>query len=255
MMGHMVEHSLTKIYPNVWRLVAQNPSQMTGAGTNTYLVGSEQMVIIDPGPNSIGHLNSIVDALQTLNVRAQTIIITHTHSDHAGCADKLARQLNAPLLSFNRPFQHGDELEVDGETLRVLHTPGHINAHICLLLVERNLLFAGDLVAGQGTILVIPPDGDMAYYLDSLRATMALDVAAILPGHGPVIDNPQALLQEYIDHRLMREQQVMHWLDEGYTSAGGIAAQTYTDQPPSVMPIATMQVEAHLEKLRKEGRL
>ena len=208
----MMDHSLTQIYPNVWRLVAQNPSHMTGPGTNTYLVGSEQMVVIDPGPNSTDHVDNIVEALQTLNARAQTVIITHTHPDHAGCADKLARQLNVPLVSFNQPFQLGDELEADGETLRILHTPGHINAHICLLLVEQNLLFAGDLVAGEGTILVIPPDGDMADYLDSLRAMMALDTTAILPGHGPVIDNPQALLQEYIDHRLMREQQILHWL-------------------------------------------
>lgn len=251
----MMNRNLTQLYPNVWRLIAENPSPMTGPGTNTYLVGGKQMVIIDPGPNNRPHLEAIVAALQTLKAQAQTIIITHTHPDHAGGADNLAHRLTVPLQGFHRPFHQGDEVVVGGQTLRVLHTPGHINAHICLLLLEQNLLFAGDLVAGEGTILIIPPDGDMADYLDSLRAMLALNTAAILPGHGPVINNPQALLQEYIDHRLARERQVLHWLNQGLTAAAAIAAQIYADKPASVLGIATMQVEAHLEKLRKNGRL
>jgi glyoxylase-like metal-dependent hydrolase (beta-lactamase superfamily II) len=121
-------------------------------------------------------------------------------------------------------------------------------------LAQQKLLFAGDLVAGQGTVLIIPPEGDMAAYLDSLRAVKALAPAAILPGHGPVINNPDALLQEYIDHRLEREQQVLYWYGRGFTTAPDIAAQIYTNRP-AVMGIATLQVEAHLAKLRREGRL
>ena len=249
-----MERDLTQLYPHIWRLIAPNPSPMTGLGTNTYLVGHKQVAIIDPGPQNEAHLNNTLHALEKLKARAQAVIITHAHSDHAGSASQLAERLAVPLMSFKDPFNDGDEIEVGGLHLEIQHTPGHIQAHICLLLEEQQLLLAGDLVAGQGTILIIPPDGDMADYLNSLVAMKALAPAAILPGHGPVIDNPQALLQEYIDHRLAREQQVLYWWRQEVQTAQDIAAQIYADRP-AALGIATMQVEAHLEKLRKEGRL
>lgn len=228
---------------------------MTGPGTNTYLVGRDQALIIDPGPaGHASHLHQLFEAVQSLALKVQAVVVTHPHADHSGCAVEVARHLGAPLLSFGQPLGHGAELEVDGRLLKVYHTPGHIYAHICLWLADQQLLFAGDLVAGQGTILIIPPDGDMADYLNSLRAMQALPVAAILPGHGPVIEAPQTLLQAYLDHRLAREQQVLHWLVQGYETAETIAAQIYADRPEA-LKIATLQVEAHLEKLRKEGRL
>jgi glyoxylase-like metal-dependent hydrolase (beta-lactamase superfamily II) len=249
-----MERSLTQTHPGVWRLIANNPSPMTGLGTNTYLVGHDRVVIIDPGPNNLSHFDNTLAALQTLQASVQTVIITHPHSDHNGCAQQLADQLEVPLLGFGNRLWHGAQVQVEGMTLQVHHTPGHIYAHICLFLLEQQLLFTGDLVAGEGTILIIPPDGDMAAYLDSLRAMLALEVVAILPGHGPVIETPQALLQEYLDHRLARERQVLHWLDQGYQTAREIAAQIYADRPEA-LDIASLQVEAHLEKLRKEGRL
>jgi glyoxylase-like metal-dependent hydrolase (beta-lactamase superfamily II) len=248
-----LERNLSQLYPGVWRLVAPNASAMTGPGTNTYLVGREQVVIIDPGPQNPSHLANILEALQTLLASVQAIIVTHPHSDHQGCADLLAKQLQAPLLRFDQPLQHGDKIEVADKTLLVQHTPGHIYAHICLWDIKRRLLFAGDLVAGQGTVLIIPPDGDMAAYLASLRAMLALAPAAILPGHGPVIENAPALLQSYIDHRLARENQVLYWLSQGVTTAEAIAAKIYADRP-EVLNIAPLQIEAHLEKLRREGR-
>lgn len=257
-----IERSLTQLFPGVWRLVAPNPSPMTGPGTNTYLVGERRLVIIDPGPASETHQETILSALQTLQAEAQGVVITHPHSDHDGGAPALAQRLNVPLLSFGHPLQHNDTLPLTLppssifnplSSITVLHTPGHIHAHICLWLAESRLLFAGDLVAGQGTVLIIPPDGDMAAYLDSLRAMLALAPAAILPGHGPVISDPASLLQQYLDHRLQREQQVLYWLAQGYTTAADIAAQIYADRPEAI-GIAALQVEAHLEKLRKEGR-
>ncbi len=228
---------------------------MTGPGTNTYLVGGPQLFIIDPGPALDAHLDSIIAALNTLQATTQAIILTHHHSDHAGGAEILAHRLSVPILSFGRPLQPGDFIHFNQTPLHpfiALHTPGHTHAHLCLWLAEPRLLLAGDLVAGEGTILIVPPDGDMAAYLDSLRAMLALAPAAILPGHGPVITEPLPLLQHYLDHRLRREQQVLEWLAQGNTSAAGIAARIYAGQPVD-MKIATLQVEAHLEKLRREG--
>jgi len=249
-----MERSLTQIYPNIWRLVADNPSVMTGPGTNTYFVGQDRLFIIDPGPADNHHLDNIVAATKTLQAQVEAIIPTHPHSDHDGGADRLARRLGVPVWRFGQPLQAETPLELGEITLRVKHTPGHIHAHLCLWQPEQRLLFAGDLVAGQGTILIIPPDGDMAAYLASLAAMQTLDPAAILPGHGPTIEEPQALLQEYIDHRLMREAQVLSYLAQGYTTARQIAVQIYADRP-EVLGIATLQTEAHLQKLRQEGRI
>lgn len=249
-----LSRDFTQIQPNVWRLIAPNPSLMTGPGTNTYLVGNKQLIIIDPGPANAAHLANIVGAVQSLRATMHAIVVTHHHSDHSAGASTLARRLNVPLLSFGSPLEHGAELRFDDIKIVIQHTPGHIYEHICIWLVGQRLLFAGDLVAGEGTILIIPPDGDMAAYLESLRAIMKLAPDAILPGHGAVIENPLALLQEYIDHRLTRERQVLEYLAQGYTTASEIAAQIYADRPQA-LGIAALQVEAHLEKLRREGRL
>ena len=245
---------LTQLFPNVWRLMANNPSLMTGPGTNTYLVGRSNMVIIDPGPNLPQHIAAIAAALHTLNATAQAIIPTHAHQDHDGGTQRLAAQLDAPVLKFNAPLTHLDEIQVDALTLTMLHTPGHIHEHLCLWLATERLLFAGDLVAGAGTVLIIPPDGDMGAYLTSLREMQALKPAAILPGHGPVLEQADAVLRQYIAHRLAREQQVLAAYGNGYTTAGQIAAHVYADRPEA-LAIAKLQVEAHLQKLRREGRL
>jgi glyoxylase-like metal-dependent hydrolase (beta-lactamase superfamily II) len=247
--------AITQPFPHIWRLVAANPSPLTGPGTNTYLVGREKVLIIDPGPDLPIHFENILAALKTLDLTAQAVLVTHPHPDHGGCAGALANRLAVPLLRFGAPLQDGDIIELDGGQLVVCHTPGHIHAHLCLWWPERRLLFAADLVAGQGTILVIPPDGDMAAYLASLVAMQALQPALILPGHGPVIDNPVELLQQYIDHRLSREQQVLDRLARGLTTPEAIANDIYADQSPEVRRIAALQVEAHLLKLRQENRL
>ena len=249
-----MERTLTQLYPNVWRLVADNPSIMTGPGTNTYFVGQDRLFIIDSGPADHRHLENIVAATEMLQAEVVAIIPTHAHPDHDGGTAALARRLAVPVWRFDQPLQDETALARVGTPLIVKHTPGHIHAHLSLWQPEQRRLFAGDLVAGQGTILIIPPDGDMAAYLDSLAAMQSLDPATILPGHGPAIETPQVLLQEYIDHRLMREAQVLGYVEQGYTTADQIAAQIYADRP-EVLGIATLQTEAHLQKLRQEGQI
>lgn len=250
-----LERHLTQLYPYIWRLVAPNPSPMTGPGTNTYLVGGSRLFIVDPGPALNTHLENIIAALDDLQATTQAIILTHHHADHAAGAEALAHRLGIPILSFGQPLQPGHEIIINPQlaALTVLQTPGHVQNHLCLWLAEPRLLLAGDLVAGEGTILIVPPDGDMAAYLDSLRAMLALAPAAILPGHGPVITEPTALLRQYLDHRLRREQQVLEWLAQGYSTAADIAARIYAGQPVDIS-LAALQVEAHLAKLRREGR-
>lgn len=249
-----LERGLTRLFPGVWRLVAPNPSPLTGPGTNTYLVGDESVVFIDPGPALPEHTQAITCSLREINATVQAIIPTHTHPDHDAGTAALAELTGAPVLRFPQFLKHGLQIDAGGIELTVLHTPGHVQAHLSLWQARQRLLFAGDLVAGEGTVLVIPPDGTMADYLRSLRAVRALQPTAILPGHGPVIHRPDELLGQYINHRLEREQQVLHCWQAGETTAAGIAGKIYADRP-EVLPIATLQIQAHLNKLAQEGRL
>ncbi len=250
-----MDRELTQTHPDVWRVVANNPSVMTGPGTNTYLVGRDALTVIDPGPFDQSHVQTTVRAAKRIGKPIDQIIVTHHHPDHDGVADLLARELGVPWWDYGNPLKAEEQIDAGGVNLVVKHTPGHIYRHISLWQPEQKLLFAADLVAGQGTILIIPPDGDMADYLASLEAMKSLNALAILPGHGPVIENPVELLQEYIDHRLMREQQVLHFYNEGFTTARALANQIYGDKAPEVIGIATLQIEAHLKKLEQEGRI
>ncbi|MFQ5613635.1 MAG: MBL fold metallo-hydrolase [Anaerolineae bacterium] len=260
----MMERELHQVRPGIWRIVAPNPSPMTGPGTNTYLIGQRRALIIDPGPALDSHQQAIEDALRQLGLTSHLIVVSHRHADHSAGAVSLARRLNAPLAAYQRglgagadyqhPLQPGQALPVDGFSLSVQHTPGHCDDHLCLWIEEARILLTADLVAGAGTILITPPDGDMAAYLESLRAMLALDPALILPGHGPVIDTPRQKLQEYIDHRLRREQQVLEAIQRGLRSAKEIARYIYADQP-AALSLASLQVQAHLTKLEREGKL
>ena len=244
----------THLFPNVRGLVAPNPSLMTPWGTNTYLVGDKQVIVVDPGPDSTAHLEAVCASVERLKATTLAVIPTHPHPDHDGCASDLARRLDAPVLRWGRPLKHDEVLTVGETTVQVKHTPGHVDAHICLWLSRERLLFAGDLVAGSGTVVVIPPDGDMADYLVSLRDVQALKPVTVLPGHGPVIEQPVDFLQAYIDHRLKREQEIFDWTRRGVTDADAIAAHIYGDRP-EVRRVAVLQVTAHLQKLEREGRL
>ena len=245
----------------IHKLLAPNPGIYTGPGTNTYLVGDRELAVIDPGPDDPVHVDRIVEAAGELNARIALILVTHHHSDHLPGADRLRRKTGAPLAAHDgirgadRALVHGQQVPVDGETLEVLATPGHASTHLCFLLRARELLFSGDHIVGQGTVVVNPPDGDMGAYLDSLALLRQYPIRRLLPGHWDPVDDPPAKIEEYIDHRLLRERQVLAAMRLGCDTVEAIVARLYADVDPRLHRAAGGSIRAHLLKLEREGRV
>jgi glyoxylase-like metal-dependent hydrolase (beta-lactamase superfamily II) len=249
----------------VVRLTADNPSPMTGPGTNTYLVGSSELVVIDPGPPIEGHLQAIERAAAEAGGTIRWVTVTHHHLDHAPAARPLAERTGAELLAFRHPqgvdpdteVGEGFVLQAPGLRLRALHTPGHASDHLCWLLEGPGILFSGDHVMQGSTVVIRPPDGNMGDYLSQLRRLLDLrpPVATVAPGHGRMIGQPAAVIEAIIAHRLEREAQVVAALAAaGPTSLDGLLGAVYGDVAPSLLPVARFSLWAHLQKLALEGR-
>ncbi len=245
-------------------ILAPNPSIMTGPGTNTIILGSgvEGATLIDPAVDDIAYLDALIEeGARRGGIRR--ILITHGHHDHLGGATALRERLGVSIYAFSREgVPIADEEVVDGttfavgdDTLIAVHTPGHRFDHLSYLLQGQKTLFAGDLLAGVGTVVIIPPEGDMQEYLDSLNRLQEMDIAAIVPAHGPTILDPQAKLAEYIAHRVEREQQVLEALEvlPRGVKIPEIVQYIYTDVDPRLHAVAAWSVEAHLLKLEREG--
>ena len=267
--------------PNLRLIRAMNASPLTGTGTNTYLLGQEEVVVIDPGPDLPDHRAAILSAVQ--GARIVAILVTHSHLDHCGMARALGHLTAAPVLAFgpagsgrsdrmallamagltdggegfDRSFDpdcrlaDGEILQIAGQTIEVQHTPGHTGCHLCFAWGDR--LFAGDHVMGWSTTLVSPPDGCMTAYVAGLHRLAARNWTVIHPGHGPEIADPAARLAALITHRKTREADILNALLPGPASAATLARRVYTTTPANLLPAATRNVLAHLIDLEGRG--
>lgn len=246
-------------------MLAPNASMLTGNGTNTIIIGGKkgETTVIDPGDDNPTHLEAIIEAGKTYG-GIQRILISHGHPDHMGGAATLRERLSVPIYAYNRAgvaiadeeLADGKVFSIGSDTLRVIYTPGHRFDHLCFLLEKSRTLFAGDMLAGEGTVVIIPPEGDMLDYLNSLQRLKKLDILEIVPAHGPIITEPDAKLQEYITHRLQREQQIIEQLSRvsRETTVAELVEQIYINVDQRLHALAAQSVTAHLLKLEKEGR-
>ncbi len=269
-----IQHSLDwqseRVVPllrHVHRLTAPNPGRMTGPGTNTYLVGGPgDWLVIDPGPDEPAHIERIA---AFVGDGLKTIVCTHAHPDHAPGARPLQQRTGARIVGrpsgphFNpdwtfRPDQtleDGARLRVGDSTLRVLHTPGHAEHHVCLLLEEDGLLFSGDHILNGSTTVVDPPDGDMRAYVASLERLAAEPFEFILSAHGHVISRGKTEIARLIAHRMAREAKVIDALDRlGGGALEELVLLAYDEVDPILHPLAMRSLTAHLLKLRDERR-
>lgn len=241
----------------VIRVLAPNPGPFTLEGTNTWIVGRDPSIVIDPGPDDRGHALAVLAEADPVGA----ILLTHHHPDHAPAARRLADATGVPVRAFapgerEVAVRDGEVVEVGGTRVRTIHTPGHTSDHVCFLLEEDELLFTGDVVLGRGTSVVDPPDGDMSAYTRSLERLLELDPSAIYPGHGPVIFTPRGRIEYYLRHRAEREAQVLAALAEGRHTAAEMVAEIYGEEIPEGMyPVAARSVLAHLLKLERGGRV
>lgn len=245
-------------------ILAPNPSIMTGPGTNTIILGggAQGALVIDPAVDDSAYLDAVVQAGAERGGIGR-ILITHGHPDHIGGAVALRDRLGVYIYAFSRRGVPVADEEITGgtifpageDTLQAIHTPGHRFDHLCFLLQKRRTLFAGDLISGITTNVIAPPDGDMLDYINSLTRLQEIEIAEIVPAHGPIIADAQAKIAEYIDHRMLREQQVMEALEELPPGATipELVPLIYQDVDPKLHPIAAWTVEAHLLKLEREG--
>jgi glyoxylase-like metal-dependent hydrolase (beta-lactamase superfamily II)/8-oxo-dGTP pyrophosphatase MutT (NUDIX family) len=241
--------------PLVTCVLAPNPSIMTGAGTNTYIVGRDNVAIIDPAVPDAVYIERVARESGNRG-RVSTILLTHSHIDHIGGVAPLSEQMSIDVAGFdgdlpyvNRSIADGDVIELGGATLRALHTPGHASDHICYFLEEERALFAGDVVAGFGTV-VVDKLGD---YMRTLERLRALEPDRIYPAHGPVIEDGATKLDEYLTHRLDRERQVLEALGEGLRTIPVMVAHIYAEVPEALHVVAQHSVRAHLDKLEEDG--
>ena len=260
---------LEQLEPGIARVLAHNPSAFTYFGTQTYLIGDGEVAVIDPGPDLPDHLVALEQAIAGRAVAA--IMCTHTHRDHSPAARPLAERTGAPIVgcaplaletvgpradaSFDgdyapdRVLADGEAIMIGGEPVTAVATPGHTSNHLCFSF--RGALFSGDHVMGWSTTVVVPPDGDMAAYMESLDKLRKRDDRVYYPAHGPAVTNPQQYARHLLGHRMQREKQILGIIRERPRSVPEIVAQAYPGLDPRLTVAAGGSVLAHLIDLER----
>jgi glyoxylase-like metal-dependent hydrolase (beta-lactamase superfamily II) len=259
------------LQPGIARVLANNPSAFTYYGTQTYLVGEDELAVIDPGPDIPEHLDALEQAIGGRDVVA--IMCTHTHRDHSPAARPLAKRTGAPIVgcaalsletvgpradaSFDgdyapdRALGDGDTIEVDGKQISAVATPGHTSNHLCF--ARDGVLFTGDHVMGWSTTVVVPPDGDMAAYMRSLEKLRGREDRIYYPAHGAPVENPQQYVRHLIGHRMQREKQILSIVERQPSEIAEIVARAYPDLDRRLVAAAGGSVLAHLLDLQRRG--
>ncbi len=266
-----------QVSPLIARVLAPNPGPFTFKGTGVYIVGAgREAAVIDPGPDIPEHVEALKRALE--GRRLTHILVTHTHGDHSPAAAPLKAWSGAQTYGFgphgsghddgvkteeggdtqfvpDMRVKDGEAIEGEGFRFECVFTPGHTSNHMCFALAGERALFTGDHVMGWSTTVVVPPDGDMAEYLASLRKLIARDDAVLWPTHGGPVRDPKPFLKAYLDHRLMREAQILACVRDGLDTIPTMVARMYADVDRRLHPAAARSVEAHLIQLAAEGRV
>ncbi len=252
--------------PYIRKYTADNPGIMTLQGTNQYVVGKDSVIVIDVALSADSNMDGIIEQAEAIGAKKiDKILLTHIHSDHCGGALALKKRSGAKIgihrsragYLGGEDFQYDDNdpIAFSGGELRVLHTPGHESGHCCFYEGDDKVLFSGDNILGYGTAVIHPPDGNMTDYLNSLERLLEFNIDLILPGHGPLVGKPEAKIREYIQHRMEREKQVLDALRKGRRTIGDITEMIYQDVSPALRRVAEFSVQAHLEKLQRDGRV
>ncbi|MFL5998111.1 MAG: MBL fold metallo-hydrolase [Streptomyces sp.] len=253
--------------PRAVNVLAPNASAMTLDGTNTWILSepdSELAVVVDPGPLDEGHLRAVVDTAEAAGRRVALTLLTHGHPDHAEGAVRFAELTGTKVRALDPALRLGDEglgagdvVRVGGLELRVVPTPGHTADSLCFHLPADQAVLTGDTVLGRGTTVVAHPDGRLGDYLDSLRRLRSLTVddgvRTVLPGHGPVLEDAQGVVEFYLAHRAHRLAQVETAVENGYRTPGAVVERVYADVNRALWPAAELSVRAQLEYLEEHG--
>lgn len=238
----------------VGHLLAPNPGRYTGPGTNTWILDSGgEVIVVDPGEVIASHHERILDEVGDRSVVG--VLVTHTHIDHAPLANPLASDLDVEAIGYapgpgfepDTRVGEGDEIAFGTETLKVLHTPGHADDHLCFVVGTE--MFTGDHIMGGSTVMI----EDLGAYMTQLRRMRDLTLTRLFPGHGPVIDDPHGIIDHYISHREERERQIVDALTAGRGTVGDVVQLVYSDVDTELHPLAAHSVAAHVRKLVDDG--